>query len=222
MRTSIPTKCPKCEQVVDASLRLDEIEAAVECKCGWRETVLLAGFSIGDKLIARAQHEFIHYSDYSLSIVFSAMAVDCELSHLFIKFKRAESMFKPDQPNEARIEEELRKVGSVDKLVDEVAILYSGVEMSCFVSSQPELSRARSNYFSNLHADDMARSIQRELFWPRNRVLHQGRSDFNRGQAEDCLKLALFVLDILHTLEDYLKQHGLPGGQSPENTNSVD
>ncbi|HUI28824.1 MAG TPA: hypothetical protein VLX91_01315 [Candidatus Acidoferrales bacterium] len=198
MKIPIKTQCPKCGRELDLFIRLDEAEIHDSCECGEALNATLQGFTVGDKLLSRGRYEFYHNSDYSLCIVFSATAMECELSRLYFKWTRA----TPPFPTDSEIEESLRRFRNVASRIDEVTKLMKPIGITGFVAANTAIANAIKKDFPSFDMNDLSQSFQRELFWPRNRILHLGQTGFDTKQAEHCFNIASLGLTILQMMEN--------------------
>lgn len=174
------------------------------CKCGED----LSGFldnnvSIGVKLLYRSRSEYLNKQDYPLSIVFAATAMECQLSRLYFKWRRINSIRDEDAISDDQLERSLREFSPVDKKIDEIAKLMYPDGLAAFVHQDPELVRILSDGFPSLRLENLPKSFQKTLFWPRNKILHLGDSRFEVEQAKKCFNISTLGLRILESLDQF-------------------
>ena len=173
-----------------------------ECNCG----DIYSGFfgsdvTVGYKILFRSRYELIEREDYSLSIVFSAAAFECELSHLHFKWNNIAALETGIQVSDNQLEELLRRYGSIDVRIEEVSKLIYPLGFKEFVKSSIELSQTVINGFPSLRLDELTTDFQQKLFWPRNRVLHLADTSFKKDDATRCFNIATLGLKILEELD---------------------
>ncbi len=80
--------CDQCGREKIRWINLSDSEFDDTCECGQTVTTHFGyDFTIGYKILLRSYHEFAINKDFSLSIVFSATAVDCDLCRLHHKWQ---------------------------------------------------------------------------------------------------------------------------------------
>jgi hypothetical protein len=135
-------------------------------------------------LLARAGYEYRAQTDYSMTIVFSAMAMECELARLFKKWMDIESLNRGQAPDDRAIEEAYRRLGSnVADRIEAVAILLDPRGLYEFVKSSKEWNTTITDDFPSLNVGSLARDLQQALFWPRNRILSPRSSKMRRAAS---------------------------------------
>jgi hypothetical protein len=76
------------------------------------------------------------------------------------------------------------------------------------VESSPEWQSAVAKMLPELDTKSLVKSIEMNLFWPRNRILHAGKPA-TMAQAMLAVKIARTCLDILNAM-DHEKRKTLP------------
>ena len=79
--------------------------------------------------------------------------------------------------------------------------MISLVEIEKFIQNDSGLSTNIKNDFPSLDVNKLAENFQKQLFWPRNRVLHLGYSDYTNQNAKKCFNIALLGLQIFEKME---------------------
>jgi hypothetical protein len=100
---------------------------------------------------------------------------------------------------------DLRKLRIEEKL-DAVCKLATGVSFNCFLSSRPNvLSSVRCSHPQL--GESAKKFFHEELFLKRNKILHLGKLDFGKPEAEACFTVAATLLGILNEMhrEKYAK-----------------
>lgn len=209
MRIPLYVKCleDSCDfkQYVWISLKDSEVKYSCESCKNKNEAPLMRGLTIGYRLLCRSYYELFKTRDYSLSIVFSATAFDCELTRLHNKWienkcldeGRITDWVKGLAYTKEELESLLRGYQNVTKKIKKTTALMCPIGFEEFVKGQQDLWQTIEDGFPILKDGDMVGSFVKELFWPRNRILHNGYSEFSEVEAIKChnlAKLGLFIL----------------------------
>lgn len=199
MKIPLNIPCSKCQKTEYFFINLDDSSFEGECVCGEE----LSGFlgleiTVGYKILYRSHYELLKNQDFPLSIVFSATALDCELSRLYFKWKQIGS-FK--YVTDAQLEPMLRTYRTIDMKFEEVSRLMDSRGFTEFVKSRADLREIVENGFPSLSMDELSKSFQTNLFWPRNRILHLRDSGFSKEDANRCFNFATLGLKILEVLD---------------------
>ena len=193
MKVPIYVKCKKCGEDNYINCILSDTEIKSVCKCGEGFSFSLSSsITIGERILEKSKYEFKINKDYNLSIVFAAMAFECELSNLFLIWA---SMNKDISDQE--LEKLLRKFGGIEKKIQEVSSLMFSGGINNFVENNPKRMNQIKKGFSSLNTKKLSKSLKEKLFWPRNRVLHLGFSGYAEEDAKKCFNIAALALDIL-------------------------
>lgn len=217
MKIRLPVVCPDCKTRTAISVDLNDIDVDAIAECGHRQWGALPNLSVGKKLLCRATQEF-EAKEYPLVIVFSAMAVDCELSELY---RKREQLRQYESNNEAPhikdevLEERLRSVGQIKKKIDHVAKLLGYTSLDAFVDQDTTFREQISAGFSSLSTSNFTDSVIEALFWPRNSILHFGNTSYGKSEAKICFNIARVLIDMLGFMDnersvEFRKKHNAP------------
>jgi hypothetical protein len=169
LKLTLPFPCQSCgtRDPVDVSLAAPWWEWTCP-QCGNQNSVLTGlGMTIGPRLLARAGYEYRAQTDYSMTIVFSAMAMECELARLFKKWMDIESLNRGQAPDDRAIEEAYRRLGSnVADRIEAVAILLDPRGLYEFVKSSKEWNTTITDDFPSLNVGSLARTFNRPSSGP--------------------------------------------------------
>jgi hypothetical protein len=199
MKCPLKLKCNTCGDEYEIFLLPNDSHFETKCKCGTNLPGILIGYTIGDKILERSRYEFLHNSDYPLCIVFAATAMECQLSKLYFKWKKFETF---DQPfSDSELETSLRKYSNIAERIEEVSRLMYSNGFTAFVHTQLDLIETINNGYTRFNLKDIETSFQKELFWPRNRILHLGDDNFGSQEATYCFHVAELGLIILDRLD---------------------
>lgn len=203
MNIPLKQKCEKCGADVYFEVGLDDHTPSWKCSCG-NEAVLTfdLDFTLGYKLLLRSHFEIFQRHDYPMSIVLSAMALDCELSRLFRKWTRL-PVQKTGQtpPDDEHIETLLRKFQSVREKIQEVSRQLYPEGLDDFIRNEEELRETIESRFPSIHIGTLADDIQKTVFWPRNRILHIGFTGYKYEDAARCYSIAYITLIALTRMD---------------------
>jgi hypothetical protein len=153
---------------------------------------------------SRADTELAN-GDWSLAIVFAAMAVESELVYLFMKWNEIDLIAtRPatDVDREAWGAQWRDKIRTVKDRLNKVSNLLTGEPFDSFVSHDANLLQIlHSRCPASQNAASPRDFFETELFRKRNRILHFGQIDFGRSDAEMSLTLGATILDILAEMD---------------------
>ena len=207
MKIPYGASCAECGSPAVVNVSLSDNQFIWKCKCGWSNDVHVgAEFSIGWRLLTRSEYEIEENEDYSMAIVLAAMAFDCELSQLFFKWKSiaADATGKPADGQ--ALEDELRSLGNVELRIKNIAILLDPRGFGGFLRSMPNINSYVHEHFPHVHVDTAEKDFQEELFWPRNRILHQGFTHYTKEDAKRCWQMASLGLMVLFEMDAARRQ----------------
>jgi len=157
--------------------------------------------TVGYKLHWRSNYELLQTKDYPLSIVFSAAAVECELTRLHFKWREIDAIGKEDNVTDEQLEVMLRKYRTIDTKIEEISKLLYPDGLVSFVESSQDLLAIINDGFPSLSVETLANDFQRTLFWPRNRVLHLGDATFSYDDAKRGFNIAALGLRIFDQMD---------------------
>lgn len=201
MKFILRLKCQNCPALSDHPINLSQNDHRYKCaKCDKLNVHSLFEISVGERLLYfRSAYEYEEKKDYSLSVVFSAMAFECELFALFKRWKLLENFRKRKQITDMEIRKFFQNEGSIlrrmDRTLEQIGFKKFDECIKVFQWLPKKL-----NDFPSLRPTDLSKSIHENLFKPRNEVLHYGQE-----QTSECAKKAFniagFGLNILSELD---------------------
>lgn len=158
-------------------------------------------------LMERARHELAH-SDVTISTLLSAVAVEAQMSYLFLKWKAIDSGKLPaDQTTEdrKRWEDEWANMRSIGKRLDELSRLLTSKPFDEFARlNKDRLESALTGYNPGASIKDF---LQEQFFDRRNDIVHYGKIDFQETDGKQSLSLATALLGLLQAMD--LKRYDL-------------
>jgi hypothetical protein len=198
---SIP--CTQCKTNVDAYMDLEASSLTFDCPHGHPSFYSLdLSFTIGVLLLRRAEFEISRNKDYSMSVVISAMAFECELSRLHHKCEQLAALEASKWLDDSALDKKLRKYRNIGDRIEEICRLLYAPGIDDFVSGMPDLKEAVIKASPHLSFGTLARSFQESLFWPRNRILHLGETIVTRDNALELLNMATIGVVILNRMDE--------------------
>jgi hypothetical protein len=204
MKFSFPVLC-NCGQPFSVYVTGTQFPEDAKCpKCNltiWLVPPL--GNLVGMAILGRANAE-VQGGDWTIAIVLSAMAVECGMAYLFMKWNRVELMATrdPNDADEGVWETEWRKTLGVAPRLDKVSSLLTGKPFDLFLSQDTRL--LRSLHMCCPASTTVASPKEffiKELFHKRNKVVHFGEINFQKADAEMCLSLARTLTKILGSMD---------------------
>lgn len=199
---------------------------SITCQCGHHMTLVASGTQdpeenqcpkchtpfwfiqplgnfVGIRIFNRAWAE-LENKDFTLLIVLSAMAVECELARLFIKWNEIDVMDKtmPTQADRDGWAEQWRKWTQIGVRLDKVSTLLTGEDFDSYLAHNPGLLKSvQATYPTFAVGASTKDSFIKDIFHKRNKIVHQGEIDFQQADAEMCFTLAAALFDILKDMD---------------------
>ena len=206
MRIPIRLKICECGGESLVWFLLEERDIQYRCQdCLKDQSLAIHNLSKAIRIILRAQYELFENKDYSLSIILSAMAFECEMNRLFNKWTRLAAI--RDRKlflSQTELDDELRAMKSVFGKLKITARLMSDHGVSGFVSNSPDLQRIMSEKFVGVSVEkvkaDLKKEFEKNLFFPRNSVIHAGKQ-YDEKTARHAREFALLGMTILGKMD---------------------
>jgi hypothetical protein len=158
---------------------------------------------VGTRVFNRSRKE-LESGDFTLAIILTAMAIECELARLFMHWKEVELMSErtATQNDSNEWEAEFRGWGSILARLDKVCHFVTNQDFDSFVSTDPQLSALLTErHPESLTVGSPKKFFQEHLFWKRNQVVHFGKIDFTSSEAEQCVHIASTLFGILRQMD---------------------
>lgn len=201
-----PQKCQLCKETQAVTFMLGSHNFEWTCsKCGnTNYGILDLDFNVGSQIWVKAGYELTQTKDFSMAVVLAAIAVDCDLSFLYKKWTGIERRLKGcDDFDDEEYAEKLRKMGGIKDRLRTVSNLLVPGGVENFVNTEAKWS-AQVDAYPPLSRANFVSSLERELFWPRNKILHGGEP-ISEPQAKLCVQIARLCLEIFLAM-DYAKR----------------
>ena len=202
MKIPMEMDCENCGKRMQVFMDLNADRVDYACSCGHElPGVLTFNLNTGLLVLRRARYEFKQQHDIPLSMVFAAMAVDCELSRLYLKWGHIAAFRDRRRIGDAELEEQLRRLGSATQRLEGVARVMHASGLSDFVLNRPEIRDWIASGFPSLNAATLAETVTEALFWPRNRILHVGDTNYDEAAGRKSFNVAQLVLHIYQAMD---------------------
>ena len=161
-----PVTCHQCKEPNTHKLHLDKTSFDWTCpKCGFTHPSYLGlDVTIGWLLLVKSRHELVNEKDFSMAIVFAAMAFESELSRLFFKWKDIECIPAGTQLGREQCEEQLRNFRTISGKIEGVSRYLVGCGIDDFVSARTHLLDPISTGFKSIQVGSLAADFQQHLF----------------------------------------------------------
>jgi len=195
--------CHNCKEPFTHKVHLGQTSFDWTCpKCGFEHPSFLGlDVTVGVLLLEKSRHELLQEKDFSMTVVFAAMAFESELSRLFLKWKEIEGLTTGAGLDREECERQLRDFKTINRKIEEVSqfLVNSGIDE--FVSSKTDLRDQISTGFKSIRLGTLAADFQEHLFWPRNKVLHWGDAKNSYEDAAKAYSIANLGLMILRKMD---------------------
>lgn len=169
---------------------------------------------IGDKLINKA---ISHLKDqeFNSAILFSGMAMDCQLSELYKKWRDIRDLadfanpYDPEKTSK-EIEEELKEIRRFKQRVARVTKLMGDRDWEDFIKTHQGLADKISKEFPNINLGSVVSDIEKHVMWKRNHIIHVGDFQYPRIEAEKCIKFSKLFLLVLEKMDEIKRREPDP------------
>ncbi|MGH9437980.1 MAG: hypothetical protein ACRD22_08800 [Terriglobia bacterium] len=184
-----PAKCPRCLEQIHI---IDPLTISI----------------VAERLLLRGQRE-LDEGDFTLSIICSAMAVECALTHLFLKWKGLDHFGLTGQSStelqRQAWERDYRKEtsgGGFEKSANFVSEFLTGKKYDEIATDL--LRRSNEEELAEIgfsHDERHVNVIHRELFMKRNRIVHWGDVSYDTNDASNGLTAARAAISVLRLMD---------------------
>lgn len=198
--------CPTCNNIVDVKYDTSETSITISCqKCGFVDSASVdPNFHIGHALLQYSATAY-QSGDNNLSILFSAMAIDCYLSWLYHKWRDIEeldsSRFYDPEEVESKIQKELERFRNFLSKAKNVEKLIYPKGIADFINSQAELESVITKDFPDIKVEEFAKCIRDQVMWRRNNIVHMGKRKYSRQDAQKCYYYSRIFIDVLEKMD---------------------
>ena len=212
MQIPVRITCPQCSRSLLAEHDTVNGYLKVKCPdCNLDETAsYIQGFHIGHALLEYASNA-LGSENTNFTILFTGMAIDCYLSHLYFKWRDIEELQKATIPYDPiRVEEtitqELLNIRDfLDKTKAVAKILYPAGVVK-FIKSHHDLQSEISTGFPSININAFTRCVRDQVMWKRNNIIHIGKVKFDKLQATKALNYSRIFVKVFETMDEEKSQ----------------
>ena len=203
MKYAFPVPCQQCGENFLVNVNGEDVPDYAHCSACEASIYLIAplGNVVGMAILGRASSEFSG-EDWTLTIVLSAMVVECQLAWLFTKWNRIMLSLQrnPTDADEEAWENEWRDIRAIAKRMEKVSNLLTQKSFDEFIAQNNSLVKSLNAKYTNTATSHKEFFIQ-ELFHRRNRIVHVGKIDSKKPEAEIALAAATTMWQILDAMD---------------------
>jgi HEPN domain-containing protein len=205
MKFAVPFKC-SCGKEFSIACYAEEKLSTAKCPGCDTHGIAVEALSISPsavRLLFRSKSE-MENGDYTISIICSAIAVESFLTRAFLKWKGVENIgvagHLPTEAEEAVWEKDFPKTGGFPRPADFVSEALAGIKFNDYVTNNPA-AFALISALPNSDGKTPIDYFKAELFERRNRIMHWGKLNYQREDAEICLNAANAIIEILKSMD---------------------
>jgi hypothetical protein len=202
-KVPLQLKCHRCKEPFTHKVHLGQTSFDwTRPECGFTHPSFLGlDLTVGVLLLEKSRYELLQEKDFSMAVVFAAMAFESELSRLFLEWKEIECLGIGAELDREECERQLRDFKTINRKMEWVSQFLVNSGMDDFVSSKTQLRDDISTGFTSVRVGTLAADFQQHLFWPRNKVLHWGDAKNSYEDAAKCYSIANLGLIILRAMD---------------------
>lgn len=164
--------------------------------------------SVGSRLIDASVFEYLR-EDYSRPIVLAAMAFECQLADVVKSYERERRADRGTEFDESAVEDQLRQWGTIRRRIEGAGLKLTRSGFEAFVKSHRELSTVVESGFPSLTVGDVTSGLERHVFWPRNRILHFGVTDYPQSDAVRAINISRWALYAIEEMRRHSRLQNL-------------
>ena len=207
----IPLYLPNCKICNSDSftwINLNDNWVEYKCSCGNDMSGPLdSSVTIGFKGLYRSEYELNKNKDYMLSILFSAFAFEWEISHLYKKWIQIDSLDRGEFLSSEKIEVALTKHQKIYDRIKLTGLLLHPQGFDGYARHDHEIYKTINNSFPSLSIETLIKDFEKNLFWPRNKILHDGMTDYDKNNAIKAYNIAYLGLVVLRSMDKYRRNN---------------
>ncbi|MGA8429174.1 MAG: hypothetical protein WB729_05105 [Candidatus Sulfotelmatobacter sp.] len=161
------------------------------------------GNVVGTRIWGRASAE-LQNGDFTLAIVLSAIAVECELARLYVQWRHVDVLDTrtPTQTDSDEWSAQWNKWTGIALRFKKASELMVGKDLDSFLLLNPgPIAKLAAKYPDVAGCASPQKFFISGLFHKRNRVVHDGEIDFGQDVAEKCVTLAATLFEILEAMD---------------------
>jgi hypothetical protein len=202
MKHSFPVRCECGEELTLCTSGNNPFPYTTCPKCHSGICIVDDGL-VSAKIFNKACAE-LHFGDFTLSIILSAMAVESELARVFVKWKEIDLGLPTDATEAAREswDKQLRGWGKIVCRLDRVCAFLTGSDFNVFVAAQDKLTKSvHERHPHTVGCRSLTKYFEKDLFWKRNLIMHLGKIDFGESDAKACRRAAETLFQVISEMD---------------------
>ncbi len=211
MKSSFPIRCQCGYEIVLETVGTDSFKDTSCPNCHSAICVVDNGF-VSTRVFNKSFSE-LHSGDFTVAIIFSAMAVECELARVFVKWKGID-LGLPTDVTQAHLDlwdAQLRQWAKIAVRLDKVCEFLTNRNFDAFVTNHSKLvASIKERHPESAGHVSIKKFVVERLFWKRNAIVHLGKIDFTLSDAEACRRTAETLFQIISEM-DFVRRRRLDG-----------
>ncbi len=166
MKIPFPVTCINCSKKTKYFVHSLDSSFDFNCECGEQSNFdIQSNITLSKKMLWRSLHEMETNNDFSLSIIFSAMAFEYEIARKYRKWRKIEELKKKNLISHEELEEELRKLNLKNK-IKKISLLMDQKGIDNFVTSSKDIVNTIKKDYPFLDYKKLSEGIEQYLSWP--------------------------------------------------------
>ncbi len=210
MKIPFPVTCINCGKKTKYFVHSLDSSFDFNCECGEQSNFeIQSNITLSKKMLWRSLHEMETNNDFSLSIIFSAMAFEYEIARKYRKWRKIEELKKRNLISHEELEEELRKLFNLKNKIRKISLLMDQKGIDNFVTSSKNIVKTIKKDYPFLDYKKLSKGIEQYLFRPRNRIIHLGTTKYLKDDALQCFSVSNLGIHILNLMDKAKKKRDL-------------
>ena len=208
MKSSFPIRCQCGHEMVLETVGTDSFRDTSCPKC--HSAIWIADNGFVSTRVFNKSLEELNSGDFTLSIILSAMAVECELARVFVKWKEIDLGLPSEvrQADKTAWDVQLRTWTKIALRFDKVCEFLTNQDFDGFVSNHINLHKSvQQRHPESAKHGSLKKFFEEHLFWKRNAIVHLGKIDYTRPDAELCRRTAETLFHIVSEMDFVRLRH---------------
>jgi hypothetical protein len=202
MKIPFPVTCINCGKKTKYFVHLLDTSFDFNCECGEQSNFdIQSNITLSKKILWKSLHEMETNNDFSLSIIFSAMAFEYEIARKYRKWRKVKELKKKNLISHEKLEEELRKLFNLKNKIKKTSLLMDPKGIDNFVASSKDIVKTIKKDYTFLDYKKLSKGIEQYLFRQRNCIVHLGTTKYLKDDALQCLRVSNLGIHILNLMD---------------------
>lgn len=207
MKIPFQVTCINCGKKTKYFVHSLDTSFDFNCECGEQSNFdIQSNITLSKKMLWRSLHEMETNNDFSLSIIFSAMAFEYEIARKYRKWRKIKELKKKNLISHEELEEELRKLFNLKNKIKRTSLLMDPKGIDNFVASSKDIVKTIKKDYPFLDYKKLSKSIEQYLFRPRNCIVHLGTTKYLKDDALQCFSVSYLGIHILNLMDKAKKK----------------